>query len=105
MLLTHVTNTNVPTAVIAAAQDDQMARGRPGTPHLQQQRGAAAAAGGVSEVVSCLTRLGALQDAQGHLLLHARAGVRRMLLQVVWWQRGQGGGCTAVLLYWAREGE
>jgi hypothetical protein len=54
--------------------------------------GSAAAAGGVTtgpgtasgtvgELVSCLMSLDALEDAKLYLLLHARAGVRQMVLR------------------------
>jgi hypothetical protein len=35
----------------------------------------------VSELVSCLLLLDALDDAKLYLLLHARAGLRQMLLR------------------------
>uniref|UniRef100_A0A383V4Z3 Exocyst complex component Sec8 n=1 Tax=Tetradesmus obliquus TaxID=3088 RepID=A0A383V4Z3_TETOB len=47
----------------------------------QQQQGPRAA--NVAELVGCLQQLDALEDAKVYLLLQARAGIRRMVLEVV----------------------
>jgi hypothetical protein len=46
----------------------------------QQQQGPRAA--NVAELVSCLQQLDALEEAKVYLLLQARAGIRRMVLEV-----------------------
>jgi hypothetical protein len=61
---------------------------------------AAGASGTVGELVSCLMLLDALDDAKMYLLLHARAGIRQMILRSVavgTVPAGRGvGGCGAV---------
>jgi hypothetical protein len=55
--------------------------GGPGSGPGSSAAAAAAASGTVGDLVSCLMLLDALDDAKMYLLLHARAGVRQMILR------------------------
>ncbi|WIA23609.1 hypothetical protein OEZ85_000318 [Tetradesmus obliquus] len=74
----------MPAFVVEALQDapsSSSSRQQQHDQQQQQQQGPRAA--NVAELVGCLQQLDALEDAKVYLLLQARAGIRRMVLEVV----------------------
>jgi hypothetical protein len=68
----------MPAFVVEALQDAPSSSSS--SRQQQQQQGPRAA--NVGELVACLQQLDALEDAKVYLLLQARAGIRRMVLEV-----------------------
>jgi hypothetical protein len=84
-------SSSMPAYVLDALQADSSSSSLSTPRHLATTTAAAAggpsgtagASGTVGDLVSCLMMLDALDDANMYLLLHARAGVRQLILRCV----------------------